>query len=479
MLRVGDFATWICALSMSLFFVFISVANLQRPSAEATLAFVQNHYDARASRNTLSLNTGGADGGVEQSEWLLKKPKYAATEYKWKAAATQGEDTEKEEELSHGILAKPMLSARRNHDCMVKKNEVTGHMNLWLVGGRYAQNVETVDLVTGEQQYRSKQEEDLLNSNHFNIVHVKSLKNKFSEIWIPCGFEGAEVNQEWSMKNMKVIELGYNDTVVSIKEGPQLDRPRGACAAIAFDVDGPQNPKHICVFGGSDGKHDKGVFLRTISCYDRQKEVFTHPFGELPAAGDHHNLIHVPPGSCDNSLPEMLLYLNFRAKAYADESTEIHALNLTRDATGKLIPGGEWYLFANDKKAKPRDASGFILGPSGRYLFNFGGTHYMTVGPRKRRKGRATNEIRSLDLCTRKWINKVGTLDSKRFALMTCSSKEFSYTCGGDMTRQYGAMKDSERTDRKHGDMHNGRECEVHRLADLEKEATRLSQLAR
>ena len=476
MLRVGEFTTWICALSISVLFVFVSVANLNRPNLEATLAFVQKGGEKSSSRSTLSMDSSVDVQVVQQSEWLLKKPKYAPTEYKWKAEEGKGEDNA--ERLSHGILALPMLSARRNHDCLVKKNEVTGHLNLWLVGGRYAQNVETVDLVTGEQQYRSKRDEPLLNSNHFNVVHVKSLTTKFSELWIPCGFEGDEVNQEWSMKNMKIIELGYNDSVVSVREGPKLDRPRGACAAIAFDVNGPNHPEQVCVFGGSDGKHDKGVFLKTISCYDREKEEFTHPFGELPSAGDHHNLIHVPAGSCEESLPEMLLYLNFRAKAYGDESTEIYAQNITRDAEGKVKTTGEWFLFANDKKAKPRDASGFILGPSGRYLFNFGGTHYMTVGPRKRRKGRATNEIRSLDLCTRKWINKVGTLDSKRFALMTCSSKEFSYTCGGDMTRQYGAMKDPERTDRKNGDMHNGRECEVHRLADLEKEAARLSQLS-
>lgn len=373
--------------------------------------------------------------------------------------------------VSHGILTSPMLSPRRNHDCLVRINEADGHPYLWLIGGRFAQNVETIDLVTGAQSFRTNTTEPLLNTNHFNVVTVRSVVDGNTEIWIPCGFEGNQVNKETSMTHMKVIEIGRNNTVVSLRRGPELDRPRGACGAVAMNLDGPGKPEHICVFGGSDGKHDKGIFLDTISCYDRVKKTYIHPFGVLPSPADHENIIHVPPRSCGKESSEMFLFLNFRSQAYGDEKSEIYALNVSRDKDGKVIPGSDWYLYSNDISSRPRDASGFILGPEGRFLFNFGGVRYTRVGPRKRKKGRATDEIRAFDLCKKRWIPNVATLDSRRFALLTCSSNEFTYTCGGDMVYAPGAMHDPERTDFHHEDMHNGRECELHRLAHLEKEA--------
>ena len=446
---------------------FIIMANLHLPYLQTSLLTVTHVSASRQNRSMLSLSSH--PGSLELSETLLEKPKYSPTVYSWKGANDQA--------LSHGILSRRMLSARRNHDCLVKRNPLTGHLNLWLIGGRYAQNIETIDLVTGEQKYRTEQDEPMLDASHYNLVLVKNLKTNQEEIWIPCGFEGHGVDKERSLKNMRIIELGFNDSVTSIRKGPAQDRPRGGCAALAFDVEGPSKPVQICLFGGSDGSHDRGVFLNTISCYDRERKVFTHPFGELPIAGDHHNIIHVPPGRCNNTLPEMLLYLNFRGKPYAAESKEIYAKNISRDADGRVLPKGEWFLFLNDSKAQPWDAGGLVFGPSGRYLYNFGGTHHILVGRHKRRKGLATNKVRALDLCTPKWIFNVATLDSKRFALTSCKTEDFAFTCGGDMSCAYGALENPQRTDTEYGDKHNGRECEVHRLDDLEREAERLSKL--
>ena len=446
---------------------FIIMANLHLPYLKTSLLTVTHVSASRQNRSMLSLTTQPAS--FELSEDLLEQPKYFPTVYSWKGANDQV--------LSHGILSRRMLSARRNHDCLVKRNPLTGHLNLWLIGGRYAQNIETIDLVTGEQKYRTERDEPLLNANHYNIVPVKNHKTNKEEIWMPCGFEGHGVDKERSLKNMRIIELGFNDSVTSIRKGPAPDRPRGACAAIAFDVEGPSKPVQICLFGGSDGTHDNGVFLKTISCYDRERQVFTHPFGELPIAGDHHNIIHVPPGRCDNKLPEMLLYFNFRNKPYAAESKEIYAKNISRDADGRVLPEGDWFLLLNDSKAQPSSAGGLVFGRSGRYLYNFGGTHHIVVGKRKTQKALATNKVRAFDLCTTKWIYNVAKLDTKRFALTSCGTKNFAFTCGGDVSRGYGVLKDPLRTDTELGDKHNGRECEVHRLDDLETEAERLSQL--
>ena len=456
------------AICFCLLVVFTSVSTVNLQKYETSLTSLREEPEATRSRSTLSVASEDENLGIspafQQSESLLQKPKHNPTEYSWKSGENQ--------EFTHGILKNRMLSARRNHDCLLIENEATGNLNLWLVGGRYAPNVETMDLVTGEQKYRTKKDEPMLEGSHYDVVLVKNWTTQRQEIWLPCGFQGHSVDGERSMEAMKVIELGYNGSITAIREGPRLDRPRGGCAALALDVNGPTEEKQVCVFGGSDGAHDAGVFLDTISCYDREKKIFTHPFGELPIGGDHHNIVHVPPGQCDSTLPEMLLYLNFRGKPYAAESKEVYARNITRDVNGKVIPEGKWFLFLNDSKAQPWDAGGLVFGRSGRFLYNFGGTHHLPRPKHKSKgKGVATDKVRALDLCGPRWIFNIATLDSVRFAIKSCANNEFAYTCGGDIGNAHGAIWDRQRSDRKVGDRKNGRECEVHRLDDLEREA--------
>lgn len=266
-----------------------------------------------------------------------------------------------------------------------------------------------------------------------------------------------------------------------------MDRPRGACGAVRLNLDGPGEPDQICVFGGSEGTHDRGTFLNTTWCYDRKRDVFSAPFGELPFPGDHLNAVHVPAGECGQ---ERILILNFRTAHYGPPRAEVLALDLRRDRTGALdfgAAGPEWYLFSNDTSCgascAARDAAGMVLSPDGRFLLNFGGVHYPDVAyevqmndhysTRYTAKGLYTtaqhfyhaeifDEARALDLCSGRWVGGLGRLKHKRYAIQSCSDGRQVFSCGGEML--FGRLNPT-LTDR-YG---NGRDCEVHDANHLQR----------
>lgn len=320
-------------------------------------------------------------------------------------------------------LAAPatLLQPRRNHGCAFLGD------TLVLVGGRHAPSVELWDTATGEQRMVVANASGL-NRNHFDLVAVDKLEGSGTELWVACGFIGHATNGETSAAAALVIDTdGW-----AVRPGPEMDVPRGACGALGLRLDGEQRPAHVCVFGGSVGSHDVGVFTNNVSCYDRSKQSWHRPLPDLPLPADHLNVIRVPAGvDCGKGAlpsPERLLLLNFRRAPYGPGTPEVLALDLARGEGGALAPSGTWYLFTNDSASRPRDAGGLALSPNGRFLFNFGGV--------ARSAGRVVQdslaEVRALDSCSRRWLPDVSSMRTDRFAMVTCASPSgAAVTCGG------------------------------------------------
>ena len=85
--------------------------------------------------------------------------------------------------------------------------------------------------------------------------------------------------------------------------------------------------EEVCVFGGSVGAHDEGLFTGAVSCYDRAARTWHRPLPQLPVPADHLSVVRVPAGvNCggvDGEEPERLLVLNFRKEPYGLASTEV------------------------------------------------------------------------------------------------------------------------------------------------------------
>jgi hypothetical protein len=327
------------------------------------------------------------------------------------------------------LLAKPLQQPRRNHGCAFLGDTMV------LIAGRYAPSVELWDTVTGEQTMVAANH-SMLDVNHFQLTVVDD-----SEIWIPCGFEGSDLDRERHMEDTIIIDAGDGFT---IKRGPRLDKPRGGCGALALDVDGPAAPQHVCVFGGSVGSHDKGVFTDTVSCYDRTRQRWHRPLPQLPIPADHLNAVHLPAGvACDGGgggkpimQPERVVYLNFRNKSYTTARPEVFALDIVREASGAIDVDGTgakgWYL-AGMSAPEPeltRDAAGIAVSPSGRFIFTFGGIHY----PKVRENYVVFADIIAIDTCTGRSVVLPEHVDMRtpRFAVVSCDSPGGSViTCGG------------------------------------------------
>lgn len=114
-------------------------------------------------------------------------------------------------------------------------------------------------------------------------------------------------------------------------------------------MDGPGTPPHICAFGGTDGTHDAGLFLKTINCYDRVKQAWSRPFADLPRGMDHVSLTRIPAGACAATDPEKLLITNFRTTHYGGHDDTMYTYALPP------APGKQWTLWAT-----PNGKSAFI-----------------------------------------------------------------------------------------------------------------------
>jgi hypothetical protein len=98
---------------------------------------------------------------------------------------------------------------------------------------------------------------------------------------------------------------------MQVEAGPKLPVAGGACVAAPIHVKRPDHPPHICVFGGTQGSHDRGTFLPYTACYDLVAQKWHHPFGRMPFGFDHGSVVRLPSGVCDPSESERILVLNF------------------------------------------------------------------------------------------------------------------------------------------------------------------------
>ena len=118
--------------------------------------------------------------------------------------------------------------------------------------------------------------------------------------------------------------------------------------AHAVHVLGGNEPPMICTFGGTQGTHDRGKFLRETACYDRVRGKWWSgdhsPFGWLPYGLDHGSLAAIPAGVCHPQDPARLLILNFRTKPYGDAHPEI---------LGYDLPANGWTLEELESAAAP------------------------------------------------------------------------------------------------------------------------------
>ena len=361
------------------------------------------------------------------------------------------------------LVSEPLLQGRRNHGCAFLGDTMV------LAAGRHAPSIELWNTVTGRHELAVPYH-PLLDINHHQLLVVdkvgltvgadgaaaaRHLKRPFpptgKEIWIPCGFIGSDVDQERTAEHTVIIDP---DQGFSVRRGPRIDRPRGACGALALDLDGPGTPQHICLFGGSVGSHDRGTFTTLVTCYDRVRQQWHQPLAQLPVPADHVNAVRIPAGvKCGEGVegaaarPEQLLYLNFRDRSYGAQRSEVFALDLERDEAGRVVEQGAadkgWYELGRTDAGHtngdevlpipPRDAAGIEVSPTGRFVFTFGGVNY--VHPEmSSRTATIFQDVVAFDVCTGKSVALPAstTMKDKRFAVETCKNGDNrAFTCGG------------------------------------------------
>ena len=368
-------------------------------------------------------------------------------------------------------LNSPLLHGTRNHDCVAlfddeESKERGNHVHIVNLLGRYSRHVEVIDMITGQHRSKTTEGADpsgalLADLNHVSAVLVDAIDadgttvpssmgggRSKQEVWLPCGFHGDAVNSETSSEYVRIVDM---DTM-TIRVGPKLPSSGGACTSLAIHVL-PDEPPMICSFAGTRGQHDSGEFLPQTQCYDRMRERWWSPFGEMPFGLDHGNAAVIPRGACNNGDPARIIIMNFRTEPYGDIHPEILAHDLPDDRwtldqleTMGSEPNrkGDWYIYHNitnpfaRPEDVPRDAAGIVVTNGGHNVLNFGGQAHDISMDEHRATGRKRhkikfNMIRSLDVCEKKWT-KVGDMGLSTFALQSCASErlQVAFTCGGE-----------------------------------------------
>lgn len=373
------------------------------------------------------------------------------------------------------VLKDPIKSPTRNHESVLLEYATSNDDNddnekqiLVNVLGRYSRGVQWMDLKTGEQNIVDTNGTDpdhrpLNDLNHVASVVVDSIdvdennntnRRKKKEIWLPCGFHNDRIGKELSSNYVRVIDL----ETMQVRVGPKLPFSGGACGAAPIQAISGEPPL-ICSFGGTDGNHDKGIFLPYVSCYDRLSKKWVYPFGKLPVGMDHLSVVVVPKNACHPQDPSRVLVFNFRTKNYSTHtSAEILAFDIPEDGwTRKFLESttadkkGDWYTFVNhtfngaDDAYAPRDASGVVMANGGKSVVNFGGINQVRnpISTKKDKRNRPKvfstwySTVRELNVCSKTW-KKVADLGIQTFALMASASTKLNaaFFCGGAMYRQ-------------------------------------------
>jgi len=368
-------------------------------------------------------------------------------------------------------LNSPLLHGTRNHDCVAlfddEESKRRGdHVQIVNLLGRYSRHVEVIDMITGRHSSKTTEGVDpsgalLADLNHVSAVLVDAIYTNGTkipsstgmgrskqEVWLPCGFHGDAVNSETSSEYVRIVDMN----TMTIRVGPKLPSAGGACTSLAIHVL-PNEPPMICSFAGTRGQHDSGEFLPQTQCFDRMRERWWSPFGEMPFGLDHGNAAIIPRGTCSDGDPARVVIMNFRTEPYGDIHPEVFAHDLPDDRwtldqleAMDRVPSrkGDWYIYHNitdpfnRPEDVPRDAAGIVVTDGGRRILNFGGqAHDISIAEhratgRKRHKIKF-NMIRSFDSCEKKWT-KVGDMGLSTFALQSCASQrlQVAFTCGGE-----------------------------------------------
>lgn len=323
---------------------------------------------------------------------------------------------------------------RRNHDCIIHNGEAI------FFGGRFNNHIETMNLQTGH--HHTSLDFPALNLNHIFGVPVFDNNRNF-EIWIPCGFVGeGRVNRETgSLQHVMILKKSIDGSWLPPVEGPKLDKPTGACGALALHLDGPSQPAHVCKFGGSDGRHDKGIYSNAVSCYSRLNNSWS-ALPPLPDKADHLTVVSIPPRVCSENDPAKLFFFNYRNKSYSVTIPKLWALDLHPEVDGSVRRWRDWYRYdvdADDPKSVASvyggDAAGVTVAHGGRYIIAFGGINWrLSWRKQYAMLGKVAHSIRVFDVCKRRWFLSKHQLRDPRFAVETCQHEKRPIICGGTYT---------------------------------------------
>jgi hypothetical protein len=351
-------------------------------------------------------------------------------------------------------LPLPLQQPTRNHDSVIIEGGYDGQQPILVtLLGRYSRYIQSMDLITGRQWLSRTKGKDpsgnpIDDLNHVTGVLVDNLKGNGQEIWLPCGFHNDQVNKEMSTDYVRIVDA----KTMKVRVGPKLPVAGGACISKALTII-PNEPPMICSFAGTQGNHDRGTFLPHTQCYDRIREKWWRPFGNLPYGLDHGSLAVVPAGTCHSKDPARVLIFNFRTEPYGNPHPEFLAHDIPNEGWSietlikyeEKVPA-EWFVYHNvtdtsPLKDIPRDASGVVTANNGRYILNFGGTYRTrshTRGNGKSTKKGRTSMIRSFDVCRKEW-KVIGDLGLQTFALQTAASDSLgvAVTCGGEAPLAY------------------------------------------
>jgi hypothetical protein len=355
--------------------------------------------------------------------------------------------------ISTWVLPIPLQYPTRNHDSVILEGNEMNPTVVTLLG-RHSRYIQSTDLHTFQQRATRTTGVDpsgnpIDDLNHVTAVLVDSLDgSNGQEIWLPCGFHGDAVNNETSTDYVRIVDA----KTMKVRVGPKLPVAGGACISKALTII-PNEPPMICTFAGTQGSHDSGIFLPYTQCYDRIREKWWRPFGNLPYGLDHGSLAVVPAGTCHSKDPARVLIFNFRTEPYGNPHPEFLAHDIPNEGWStetltkyeEKVPA-EWFVYHNvtdtsHMKDVPRDASGVVTANNGRCILNFGGTYRTEARIRSNNKstekGR-TSMIRSFDVCRKEW-NVVGDLGMETFALQSTASDRLgvAVTCGGEAPLQF------------------------------------------
>ena len=318
-----------------------------------------------------------------------------------------------------------------------------------LIAGRFQPTIEEINFISGE---RSIMTHYWLDVNHLVAVKVDPIDRNDEDIykwkiWIPCGFTGHTVNGERSKETILIIQKHRETGEISVKKGPPMPQPRGACNARLLHLKGKGHPGYVCVFAGSDGSHKRGRYSANIDCYDRVQKVWIG-LTPTPKKLDHHSMADIPRVKCPDgsTIGPSLFIFNGRTKSYGNVIPEVYSLDLpneddsiTADELLRLHQQANWGLFTLDPV--PRDAAASVVSHDGRYIILLGGIHHHTKDGYEQNFMRA---IRVLDLCQKKWYTSRRRLYIPRFAVQACIHPRFPLICGGTYLPNRHAANESE-----------------------------------